>query len=193
MKGMKRSIYSLVLLLAVSFFATADTGETKTAKFNYPVSESTDITVRSSNMDLLVEGWDKNEVQVIATLEFKGKETDRARKFLDSFEQLVENNIIVSSTSIVINGNLDEPNKVQVGSKFFGVQIGYDDDELMIRYEVKVPFGNNFDVKNSYKDLNIIGDFTGKVEIEHYSGDLVGGSFKDLELKWTDTQLTKNA
>ncbi len=186
---MKRT---LKLTLSISLFICLLTGyssarhtvdETKKAHFTFETIPSTNIVITGGNTDVIVESWEKNVVDVTITIEFKGKETDRVRKFLDEFETEARNSISASKSLIEIKTRLDEPNKVQIGSKYFGFIIGYSDDEMRLTYEVKVPKGNDLMVKNSYKDLVIMGNYAGNVEIDHYSGDLEAGSFTDLELK----------
>lgn len=177
------NVLALSCLLAFHSKASNTKGETKQAHFTFKTVETTDIVVTGGDVEVIIEGWDKDEVDVTATIEFKGKETDRARKFLNEFEEEVRKRISASNAQIEIKTRIDEPNKVQVGSKYFGVQIGYSEDELKLTYEIKVPLGNNLAVKNSYKDLVVLGEYTGNVKIDHYSGDLDAGSFEDLELK----------
>ncbi|MEP5610904.1 MAG: hypothetical protein ABJP45_01580 [Cyclobacteriaceae bacterium] len=157
-------------------------GETRTATASFEVNSSDLINLQAKYTDVVVEAWDKNEVYVEATLRFDGKMSDRVQKFLDSFEEEVLSNITEGPGELLIKTSLDEPNKFQLGTKFFGIQIDFNEDELRLEYKLKVPASNELRIKNSYRDLKLIGEFN-EVEIDQYSGDLEAESIGGAELK----------
>ncbi len=194
MKTNQKLIFSwcLILLVSVKVFGH-NAGETKQAKLNYPISTSGMVNIVSSDMDVSITAWEKAEVEVIATIEFKGEDNDRARDFLDNFEEIVKSKIRKTGNELTIKTNLDEPNKVQVGSKVFGIQVGYGEDELYIRYDIKLPSAINWAVKNSYEDLRVEGKYTGTVEIDHYNGDLYAEDFEKISLNLKHGDATINS
>ncbi|MEP1096206.1 MAG: hypothetical protein ABJG78_13915 [Cyclobacteriaceae bacterium] len=178
---------TILILLAFSFCYTLSAtdpkdGETRTASATYEVSPGDLINLQAKYTDVVVEAWDKNEVFVEATLRFDGKINDRVQRFLDSFEEEVFSNITEGPGELLIKTNLDEPNKFQLGTKFIGIQIDFNEDELKLEYKLKVPASNELRIKNSYRDLKLIGTFN-EVEIDQYSGDLEAESIGGAELK----------
>jgi len=100
---------------------------------------------------------------------------------MDNFQEYVEENIWYSSGQLKINTNLDEPNKIQIGSKHVGIIIGFSEDEFKLDYKIKAPKGNDFEIDNSYKDVALIGNFD-RVKLTQYSGELNAGFIENVEL-----------
>jgi len=181
---MKRLI---LLLLGFNLLNSAEVNagdrsyETRVATVNMEVSPNDLINIRAKNTDLVVEAWDKNQVEIIATVRFDGKMTDKMVSFLDNFQEYVEENIDFSAGELKINTNLDEPNKIQIGSKHVGIVIGFSEDEFRLDYKIKAPAKNDFEIDNSYKDVALIGDFD-HVKLTQYSGKLKTGYIHEAEL-----------
>ncbi len=184
MKKMKLSIFSLGLLSALAVAGNSDfIQERAEASFTFDVSGGTTINVSGNETLIEVETWNKNQVEVYAFLEFKGKESDRVRDFIDNFESYVGDNIYESGSQLYVDADLEEPNRVQVGGKRVGVIIiGFSDEDLSITYRLRVPAGNDLNIENKYDDIILTGNYGGEVKVEHYSGDLEGGNFSELNL-----------
>ena len=58
----------LVCSLSLQVLATEKLGETRTAKVTVDVSPSDVINIQAKYTELVIESWDKNEVEVIATV-----------------------------------------------------------------------------------------------------------------------------
>ncbi|MFT4737022.1 MAG: hypothetical protein ACI8QD_001076 [Cyclobacteriaceae bacterium] len=164
---------------------------TKTAELVFPVKAGHALVFDGSSIELQIETWERDEVQLTATAVYKGKESKKMTEFLDAFQQQVASQSFQSGDRIDISADLEVPNKVQVGSRFIGVQISYGDDELDIYYALKVPSYLDMDLKDSYKDVSILGDYQGNISLEHYSGDVRAGNFEalKLELKYGEAKL----
>lgn len=165
--------------------------ETREAKASFTLSGKGDIEVKGSDRYVTISSWEKNEVEITARVEFKGRQNEKVDEFLDNFEDIVNGSIRKIGNSIWINTNLDEPNKVEIKNLFKFVVIEYGNDELFISYDMKVPENADLEVENSYEDLYVTGSYTGRVEIDHYSGDLSAGDFNELELtlKYGDAEI----
>lgn len=185
---MKRQlvIFNLIVLGLVTLYTThaktTGTGETRTAKVSILANPSAFIIINGKNTELLIETWNKNEIEVIAEVNYRGKEKANVTAFLNNFEQEVKDNIFTSNQKIEIKSSLDTPNKVQIGSKYAGIIVSYNDEELNITYSIKVPMVNGMQVVNSYKNLEMMGSYQSNVEIQQYSGNFKGGNFKDLKV-----------
>ena len=179
MKRLKPFAFSL--LVALAGVAGERNLETRSATIVLDVSPNDLINIRAKNTDLVVETWDKNQVEIVATLRYDGKMTNKMTDFMDNFQEYVEENIAHSGGQLRIDTNLDEPNKIQIGSKHVGIIIGFSEDELKLDYKIKAPKQNDFEIDNSYKDVALIGDF-GKVKLTQYSGELKAGYIEDAEI-----------
>ena len=192
MKNVLKWLFSALLIGLWSQLAIGkNIEETREANASFAVTPGTQIEIEGSNTYLEISSWDQDRVEVRAVLEFKGDENSRIREFIDKFEDIVKNNIRSGNGELYIDANLEEPNKVQWGTKHFNlVSIGYGDNALRISYYIKVPASNDLTVKNSYKDILMVGDFGGDVTITQYSADLRGSTFNslDLNLKYGDAR-----
>ena len=188
---MKNKILLITALFSASvLFAGGKDSETKTTTHIVSVSGNTEISILGKYTYLEIETWDKDEVSIEATVIFNGKMTDRVRKFLDEFCQNVKDGITKSGNELTIKTRLEEPNRVQIGSRHIGIQIGYSEKELSIEYVIKVPGSNRLNINGAYEDIVMNGTYD-DVEISQYSADLNAGTFKKakLNLKYGDANI----
>lgn len=171
MKRLLLITFAFNLLFLVNASSTNKDGETRSATVKVSVTANDLINIKAKYTDLVVEAWDKDEVEVVATVRFDGKMTDKMVEFLDNFQEYVEENITKSGGELEINTNLDEPNKIQIGSKRVGIIVGFSEDELRLDYKIKTPRKNKYEINSSYRDLRLIGSFE-NMEITQYSGEL---------------------
>ena len=195
MKNVLKWLFSAIIICLWSHLALGKTiEETREAKASFEVNAGTFIEVDGSNTYMEISSWDQNKVEIRAVLEFKGDENNRILEFLDGFEAQVNDHIRSGSAELYIDTDLEEPNKVQWGTKNFNiVSIGYGDNALRISYYIKVPGGNKLKIKNSYKDIVMVGDFSGDVAITQYSAEVRGTNFNtlSLNLKYGDARFQK--
>lgn len=170
---MKRLIISTIAICfcLVSMANRNNDGETRSATVRLDVSSTDVINIQAKYTDLTVEAWDRNEVMIEASVVFDGKMNKRVQEFLDNFEQEVKENISKKGNEILIETNLDEPNKVQIGSKNVGIIFSFSEDELRIEYKIKSPPSNKYIINSSYRDAFLYGHFK-DVDLTQYSGDL---------------------
>ncbi|WP_420578545.1 hypothetical protein [Ekhidna sp.] len=168
----KLIIIALACSLSWTLSATEiNEGETRSAKVTVNISKSDRINIQAKYTELIVEAWDKPQVEIEAIVRYDGKMTDKIQEFLDDFEQNVKDHIQKGATELLIDTDLDIPNKIQIGGKHVGIQISYGDDELKVTYKVKAPGVNDYEISNSYEDVRMIGSFK-KVDFKQYSGEL---------------------
>lgn len=176
----------LILLIALIYSAgyktySKDTGETRTTSVTVDISPTDDINILAKYTELVVETWDKNEVLIEATVRYDGKLTDKIEKFLNEFEQRVNDKISAGAGEVRIDTDLDRPNKIQFGGKHVGINISYGDDELKILYKIKAPGSNKYTITNSYEDVSMIGRFE-RVDFTQYSGKLEAESIGSAKM-----------
>ena len=174
----------ILIALACSFsslgFASSE-GETRTATIKTSVSASDQINIEAKYTELLVETWNKNEVEIEASIRFDGKMTSKMETFLDEFEQRVKDNITQGAGELKIDTDLDIPNRVQIGGKSIGINISYGGKELKIVYKIKAPGANKYTITNSYEDVRLVGDFD-ELDFTQYSGDLEAGNINEAKM-----------
>lgn len=187
---MKKELLLILALFSVGFLFANKEGETRTAQHTVSISSIDEIFINGKNTYMEIETWNKNEVQVVATVTFDGKMNNRVQEFLDDFEAIVKKGIYKQGGELTIDASLDEPNKVQIGSKNVGVIVGYSDKEFRLSYKIKLPSKNQLDIKAAYEDLFMLGDYS-NVTISQYSADLKVGSIENakLFLKYGDAQI----
>ncbi len=184
---MKR-LLTITLAFNILFLANANTatdGETRTATVSKSVSVNDLINIQAKYTEVVLETWSKQEVEITATIRYDGKMTEKMTSFLEEFQARVEKNINLSNGALLIDTNIDKPNKVQIGSKHVGINIGYSEGELKLAYKIKAPERNSYEINSSYRDLTLIGTYE-KVKLTQYSGELTTDYINeaDLNLKY---------
>ena len=159
---------------------TKKDGETKSTTVVVNISKSDRINIQAKNTELTVETWNKDEVEITASVRFDGKMTDRIEEFLDEFEEKVNKNIRSDDGELSIKTDLDFPNRIQIGSKHVGINISYG-DELKVNYKIKAPGSNKFIINNSYEEVFLIGTYD-DVDFTQYSGELEAENIKEAKI-----------
>ncbi len=168
--------YSLSILLYAGGY-----GETRTTTVKSSVTASDVINIQAKYTELLVETWNKNEVEIEATIRFDGKMTSKMQSFLDEFEETVKDNITKGAGELKIDTDLDLPNRIQIGGKTVGINISYGNKELKVVYKIKAPGTNKYIINNSYEDVRLVGSFD-EMEFTQYSGELEAGTIKKAKM-----------
>lgn len=162
--------------------ASREEQDTREVTLNFDVNEGQLLVLDASNTDVTIDTWAKSSVQLDAKVVYKGEPSDKISKFLDEFATTVADKVQESGSRLEVSTDLEVPNKVQIGGKLLGVQISYGRDEIEIYYDLKVPASMPLDIKNSYRDLLVMGNHSAPVKINHYSGDLRADTFDELNL-----------
>jgi len=100
----KLMIIIVSLFIGTSIYSKHSTiNESRQAQFNYKINQDTEISIKGKNTYLKIDTWNKNEVSIIATIEFKGKETEDMVNFLEEFSSYVENKIAHFNRELIID------------------------------------------------------------------------------------------
>ncbi|MDT0606938.1 hypothetical protein [Croceitalea rosinachiae] len=91
---------SLVFTLVMTMGLSAQT-ESKTYKETFNVSEDAVLEINTTHTDIEFETWDKNEVEIIATVELEGASNEEAAEYLKAppFKMIGNSSEIEISTS----------------------------------------------------------------------------------------------
>ncbi|MFK7953204.1 MAG: hypothetical protein AB8B73_10185 [Ekhidna sp.] len=171
--------YSSIILIA----SEGNDAETRSTTVNIDINYSDLINIQAKYTELTIETWDKNEVEVQASIKYDGKMSDEIQEFLEQFENLVRKNIKYRDGELTIDSGVDFPSK-GVKKSFFGlvVEINIGDyEQANLEYKIKAPASNRFIINTSYKDAQLIGDFA-KMEITQYSGELTAEFIEKAKL-----------
>jgi hypothetical protein len=160
---MKRSQFKIITLLFVltPFLVFGQEMKSKDVKKHYNVSADGNLSIDSRYGNVHVETWDKNEVDLVVSIEVTKRTEAKAQQYLDKISIDIDdasaNNL---SFKTMISGNLDNN-----GS-----------DNIKIEYRVKVPATLNLNLKNNYGNL-FLQDASGEMNIS-----VAYGNFKIGEL-----------
>ncbi|WP_425391302.1 hypothetical protein [Ekhidna sp.] len=189
---MKRILLvALIYSSSIAVIANKD-GETRTATVKVNVSSTDKLNIQAKYTELTIESWDKNEVEIEASVRFDGKITSKIQEFLDEFEERVNNNIDKNANELMIDTDLDLPNKIQIGSKSVGIIMSYGDDVFKVSYKIKAPSKNPYTITSSYEEVRMIGSFD-QVTLSQYSGEFEAEYIKkaDMNLKYGSAQVNE--
>lgn len=168
-----KNIYLLLFALIVGNTAWAKEDVEKTKSYNYSQSFIDGGTINfSSHANLVnINTWDKNEVKVIATIRVEGENEKEIEAFLADikFEPKRTENEINLSNSLTIN----QKPAFNFGSKisFFSdnskkVELSNGDKiklkSYKVKYEIFLPMKTRLNLKNSYGEVNVLGDLKGE-------------------------------
>lgn len=180
---MKKLILIALACSTALFGLAKNDGETRTTKVAINISSTDRVNIKAKYTELVVELWDKNSVEVEASVRYDGKMTDKIQEFLDQFEELVKNNINYSGSEVSVSSDLDFPNR-GIKKSFFGLVMELnlgDFDDVKLVYKIKAPATSPYIINNSYEDVRLIGNF-GELDFTQYSGDLAAGSIKNAKM-----------
>ncbi|WP_370086129.1 hypothetical protein [Ekhidna sp.] len=177
-----KKLILIALTCSITFFVFGNgDGETRSTTVKLDISTSDRISIQAKNTELIVETWDKNSMEIEASIRYDGKMTDKMIEFLNQFEQRVKDKISKGAGDVRVDTDLDLPNKIQIGGKHVGINVSYGDENLKVLYRIKAPGTNSYTITNSYEDVRLIGNFD-KVEFTQYSGELEAGNIKSAKL-----------
>ena len=140
---MKTSQFKIatILFALTPFFVFAQVTKSKEVKKHYSVSATGNLAIDGKYGNVHVETWDKNEVDLVVSIEVTKRSDSKAQQYLDKItidiDDASANNL---SFKTIISGNLDNS-----GS-----------DKIKIEYRVKVPKTLNMNLENSYGNLYLI-------------------------------------
>lgn len=155
------------------------------------------LKISTSNAPIIINTWDKNEIEVTAIFTLEAKKYEDTKLGLEDFKlDLVrEGNLITAIT------NWDEIENCNCGSKRKnkiktdnGASIEF--EQFTIAYEVKVPKDINLNLTNKYNNIVIpsinggvkangfkgnisIGDVTGSIDLDSKYGNVTLGNYAD--------------
>lgn len=162
-------------------------GESITTNKSITVSANDLLKLSASNTPIIINTWDRNEIEVIATFTLETQNKEHTQLGLEDFklELKREGNLInvVTNWDDIENCNcgLKRKNKVKTDN---GDQIEF--DQFTIGYTVKVPKSINMDLVNRYSNI-VIPTINGNVKATVFKGNISTGDLNgtiDLNAKY---------
>jgi len=177
---MKTSQFKIatILFALTPFLVFAQVTKSKEVKKHYNVSATGNMSIDGKYGNVHVETWDKNEVDLIVSIEVTKRSESKAQQYLDKItidiDDASANNL---SFKTMISGSLDND----------------EDDRIKIEYRIKVPKTLNMDLENSYGNL-YLQDASGKIGINVSYGNFKIGELSgpiDLKLSYSNGEVEK--
>jgi len=160
-------------LLGLAFIATAAHAATlkETFQQTYPLQASREVSLDNVNGAVKIEGWDRNEVQVVAEKQVKAGNAEDARKAMDQIK------IIVGKTA----GGLSIETKLPKREGGFFDWLSGNNININVTYRVRVPRSVALDVETVNGGVTLSGT-RGKTSLETTNGAIdvarVGGNIR---------------
>ena len=155
----------LVLIFAIVKFAPASTLE-ETLKKQFPAEKVKQVTLSNVNGSVLVEGWDKQEIQITAYKKVRASGSEKARELLEKLE--VE--IIESDREIEITTHL--PRRHNSGG-FFAWLFDVTGTNASVKYEIKVPHKMDLELRSTNGGIQLF-ECSGSIIVHTTNGKISG-------------------
>lgn len=163
---MKRSVYKTgILLLIAAFTASVQLSAEEVSKEyhkEYKAGPATALDLSNKYGDMVIQGWDKNEVVIDVKVKVELPNRERAEKLLAMINvDFTEASDLIKAETIIDKGfnfsGWSSPSR-----------------NFSITYSVKMPVAMALTLANRYGDTNI-DELSGPVNIDIRYGDLVAG------------------
>lgn len=158
-----------ILTLALAWTSPARASETvkETFQKSYPLQAGGELSVDSRNGGITVEGWDRNEVQVVAIKQVRAESAERAREVLKKIKIDVQ----PSAGAVRIATRLPKE-----GDGFFDWLSG-SNVNMSVTYKIKAPRQLAADLESTNGGVRLVGT-RGRADLSTTNG---GVSVEDVE------------
>ncbi len=164
---MKKLIYSIFLLIAVSGVSLADKEEvSKSYNETYSVNNKSSFFIDNKYGDIIIANWDKNEINIDLKITVKAKSKEKAENVLKQITAQIGQSEDSVFAKTVFAKQFKNNGKV----------------EIDIKYIVKAPASMRYNINNKYGNI-AIAKITGPTEINLKYGNLLA-----KELRFTKTK-----
>ncbi|WP_133248397.1 hypothetical protein [Flagellimonas aquimarina] len=169
MKGIfyKNTILSAVLFCFVSF-AAAQSERSKKWEKSYDLPTSGTVQIENKYGDVIVNGWNKDQVKVSISMKVTHRKDENAKKLLDR----IRPEVITTEDFIRVTSEIADRSS-SVFSRYFNKANPFDFDKsnIQIDYEVYLPVNTELNITNKFGDV-IIGNWNGDLEANIQHGDM---------------------
>ena len=181
---------SLILyfsLFSMPLFSIAQNGggveKKKTINKSYQVTANDKLVIENSFGDVVINTWDKNEIQVDVEIGTEASTDEKAQRILDEIvvnEERSGNTISFKTDVGEINDHGNHKGRGKDGNRTFHID-----------YTVHMPAGNPLDIENSFGRIKV-GDIKGEVSLTSKFGGLTTGKLDnvdDIDVEFGDASI----
>lgn len=160
-----------VLTLASGLFAisvTAQSERTKQWENSYRLPETGTVQIENKYGNVVVNGWDREELQVSIDIKVVHRKDENAKKLLDRIQpKVTQAGDYIRITSEIVDRSSS------LFSRYFNKANPFDFDKsnVQIDYEIYMPEKSELNVTNKFGDV-IIGSWNGDLEANVQHGDI---------------------
>lgn len=162
----KTIIYGVLVLL--SYSVQGQNKLSKEIKETHPLANDGALYLENKYGDIYINGWDKDEIEIIVNIEANGKNTDKAKELLS----LINSNIVVTNKQVIVKSEISKK-KPGFFNKYLGKIDPFKNEKAntVINYTISLPKSVEMEIVNKYGDV-IISDWNGKLKTNVEHGDL---------------------
>lgn len=162
----KQILWLCVLTIAATstlWAGNMESSQKKEITRSYPVNSNTVLSVDNRFGNIVIEHWDKKEVEFRIVIESKAKNISTAAQNLDK----VSVDFSKRSSAIEATTQMDNLNQ-------------RDNERVTVDYTILAPKDIKLDLKQQFGNINLPERNEGTVSLEIKFGNLAGGSFTSL-------------
>ncbi|WP_456438932.1 hypothetical protein [Psychroserpens sp.] len=159
-------IYSVLVLLSHSL--QGQNKLSKEIKEIYSLTDDGAVYLENKYGDIYINGWNKDEIEILVNIEANGKSAEKAEEFLS----LITSNIIATNKQIIVKSEISK-NKPGFFSKYIGKIDPFNSEKAntVINYTISLPKSAEIEIFNKFGDV-IISDWNGKLKLNVEHGDI---------------------
>jgi len=183
----KNIIYGVLVVL--SFSVHGQNKLTKEIKQTHPLTNDGALYLENKYGDIYINGWEKDEIEIIVNIEASGKNDEKAEELLS----LINSNIVATNKQVIIKSEISKK-KPSFFNKYLGKIDPFNSDKAntVINYTISLPKSAEIEIQNKYGDV-IISDWNGKLKTSVEHGDIrILDNISDSDLSITYGKLRAN-
>ena len=156
-------LFVLTILISITHLFAQE--ETKSISKSFKINVDTKIEISNKYGNVIINRWDKNELELSVKIEARGKTTSKTQKILDEIEIDISDRISSGSLSIeteigTINGN----------------------SSFSVHYEINMPNTNPLRLSNSFGNI-YMGSYKGDLEVEVKYGQFQAEDLDNADIR----------
>lgn len=140
----------------------------KTIEKSYKFTNAGELQLENKYGNIIINGWDQNEIQIIVDIKVSKKEKEDAQELLTRIKPF----FTVSGDFINIFSNIEEKS-----NSFFSRMLNranpfdFDKGNIQIDYKINLPVNAEAQLTNKFGDI-IISDWKGRLKVNLQHGDM---------------------
>ncbi|RKE98811.1 hypothetical protein [Ichthyenterobacterium magnum] len=156
------------VLVLLSYSMQGQNKLSKEIKQTHPLTNNGALYIENKYGDIYLNGWEKNEIEIVVTIEANGKNLEKAQELLS----LINSNIAVSNKQIIVKSEISQK-KTGFFNKYINKIDPFKNEKTntVIDYTIMLPKATEVEIFNKYGDV-IISDWNGKLKTTVEHGDI---------------------